>query len=60
MVWNVATYEVVPLDSITLEIPDAETYNDVLPLRYSYTQDESAKVSDILLQNDSILFNTRL
>lgn len=55
MVWNVATYEVVPLDSITLEIPDAETYNDVLPLRYSYTQDESAKVSDILLQNDSIL-----
>ncbi len=55
MVCNVAAYEVVPLDSITLEIPDAETYNDVLPLRYSYTQDESAKVSDILLQNDSIL-----
>ncbi len=53
--WNVAAYTVIPFDSISVEFADTEAYGDVLPLRYSYTQEESEKVNELLTLNDSLL-----
>ncbi len=53
--WNVAAYAVVPFDSIKLEGADKEAFRKVLPLRYSYTREESAKLDQLLKQNDSLL-----
>lgn len=53
--WDVAAYAVVPSGSVGLEVADQEAYGDILPLRDSYTQEESAKVDELLAHNDSLL-----
>ena len=53
--WQVAAYAVVPAGSVGLEVADPEAYGDILPLRDSYTQEESAKVDELLAHNDSLL-----
>ena len=53
--WQVAAYAVVPSGSVGLEVADQEAYGDILPLRDSYTQEESAKVDELLAHNDSLL-----
>lgn len=53
--WNVAAFAVVPFDSVALQVAEPEAYGDILPLRYSYTREESTEVDEILKQNDSLL-----